>query len=87
MECIDQTGHRNDDRFPYLHASLSPMMALDTSRVAPTVAGVMFDSRERLWIWTGDLLIPARLRYDAYVYDTDSNSIFLTDSYEEVSIA
>jgi hypothetical protein len=87
LECIDQAGNRIEDRAPYLHAALSPLRALDVSQVVPQVAGVSFDSRSRLWLWTGDLLVPARFSYDAYGYDADSNSLYLTDSYDEVQIA
>lgn len=86
LETIDRTGHRASDRFPYLHAAFDPLAVLDTSSLVPQLDGVAFDSRARLWLWSAGLLVPARLRYDAYVYDAASNSLFLTEKYDELRL-
>lgn len=87
LETIDQSGHLSADKAPYLHAALAPLVSFDLTGVAPQLAAAWFDSRERLWLWTGDLLIPAVFRYDSYVFDADSQSVYLTDSYDEVRLA
>lgn len=87
IECSDQAGHRTYDRAPYLHAALNPIASFDVSSVVPELAAAIFDSRERLWLWTGDLLVPAVFSYDAYVYDEAGRALYLTDSYDEVRLS
>lgn len=87
MECSDQTGHRTFDKAPYLHAELTPLASFDTSQLAPQLAAAVYDSRERLWIWTGDLLVPVMFRYDAYLYDESGRTLYLTDSYDELRLS
>ena len=86
MECSDHTGHRNVDIYPYLHGAVNPLIELDVTSLVPDLQAVVFDSRERLWLWDGAKLIPAKFRYDAYIYEPDARSVFLTDTYDEVHL-
>ena len=87
LQCIDITGNITSDSFPYPNLGLNVVSTLDLTAIVPKAQGVARDSLQRLWIWTGDYAIPVQLHYDAYLYDSDSQSIFLTDPFDQVSVA
>jgi hypothetical protein len=87
LQCIDITGNMTSDSFPYPNLGLNVLSALNLTTILPQAQGVARDSLQQLWIWTGEYAIPVQLHYDAYLYDSDSQSIFLTDPFDQVSVA
>jgi hypothetical protein len=84
LECADASGAVTRDVCPYLNAAFRPLAAFDLSTVVPTIQGVVFDALDRLWLWTGNHLVPLRLRYDAFLFDPAERALYLTDPYDDV---
>ena len=87
LECTDSSGAYTRDPVPYENFGLTRLASLDVSTLVPQVAGLCFDAFQRLWLWTGLHLVPVRFRYDAYVWDTASRSVYLTDRFSKVRIS
>jgi hypothetical protein len=86
IECLDNSNQPVVDNFPYPNLQLNPAKSFDLSDLVPEARGIAYDSRDRLWIWTGDLAVPVALRYDGYVLESDTRTLYLTDQYEKVKI-
>ncbi len=86
LECIGAQGEITRDVFPFANADVAPLATLDLTGLIPEVQGVGFDSRQRLWAWTGSFLVPLKFRYDGYVWDADSRTVYLTDAYSKVEV-
>jgi hypothetical protein len=67
VECVDVNNIVSADRFPYANLPLNTAKQLDISGLVPAVAGIAYDSRGRLWIWTGDFAVPVSFCYDAFL--------------------
>jgi hypothetical protein len=87
VECVDVNNIVSADHFPYANLPLNTVKQLDISGIVPAVAGIAYDSRGRLWIWTGDFAVPVSFCYDAYVLDSSSMNLFLTDAFDGVRIS
>ena len=87
VECGDVNNIVSADHFPYANLPLNTVKQLDISGIVPAVAGIAYDSRGRLWIWTGDFAVPVSFCYDAYVLDSCSMNLFLTDAFDGVRIS
>ena len=86
LECADVVGNTTADVQVYANLALAPLAQLDTSALAPQIAGLGFDARQRPWIWTGTELVPVKFRYDAFVYDAGTRSVYTTDKYDTVRL-
>jgi hypothetical protein len=86
LECEDQYYQVTSDRYPFLNATLDPQSLVDLSDLVSQVQGVAYDSREGLWIWDGNFAIPIKLSYDAYIFDRDSSTVYLTDHFDQVRL-
>jgi len=86
MEMMDQYNTISRDYFPWLNPSFTPLATLDLSPLVPAVKGIAFDSHQRLWVWTGSYAVPIKLHYDAYLLDSPTQTIYLTDFYPQVKI-
>lgn len=87
LEMLDQQNNRTYDIFPYANLSTSILSTLDLASLVPSVQGIAFDAYQRLWVWTGSFAIPLKLMYDAYIFDPDTRTIFMTDSYSQIKIS
>jgi hypothetical protein len=86
IECLDQNGALTYDSFPYPNLAFSPTV-FDLSALVPDLQGVAYDSLQQLWLWTGTYLVPVVPRYDSYVIDTDTRSLYLTDAFDQIQYA
>jgi hypothetical protein len=84
LECSDATNTITSDTCPYLNAAFTPHGAFDLSALVPSIAGLCFDALQRLWVWTGNYLVPLRLHYDAYLFDPSARILYLTDAYDNL---
>jgi len=84
LETVDQYGTVTKDNQPFVLPAFTALASLDVTSLVTSLAGAGYDSRDRLWLWTGSMLVPALFNYDAYVYDPTSNSVYLTDQYDQV---
>lgn len=87
LESIDMAGLLTADRFPYPNLNVNVVSTLDLTTILPEAKGIARDSLEQLWIWTGTYAIPVQLHFDAYIYDSNSRTVFLTDPFEQVKVA
>lgn len=78
-------GDRHDTAL-YSNLSVSPKVKVDMSQHLTGIAGLAFDSKQSLWAWTGEYLIPVKLEYDRYVYDKDNKAMYFTTKYLEVRL-
>jgi hypothetical protein len=53
LETRDTEGVVTRDIQPYRNAQFTPLGTFDLSAQVPAIRGIAFDSRDRLWIWTG----------------------------------
>src|ERR1035438_5752222 len=72
------------DSYPYADLVVTPLVSLDLDLAH--VRGVAFDARQRMWIWDGNFLHPMKFVYDGYIFDPTSRSLYLTRSYDEVTV-
>lgn len=86
LELRDQQESVTRDVFPYPNLALTPVADLELSEIVPEAKGVAFDHRQQPWIWTGSVLVPIRLHSDAYLFDGEHRTIYLTDPYPVVRI-
>ena len=84
LECGDASNTVTRDTYPFTNAAFAPRAAFDLSTLVSAISGLCFDSLQRLWIWTGSSLVPLRLHYDAYLFDPDTQALYLTDAYDNV---
>ena len=87
LETMDHANQVTRDVFPYPNLSLAPLATFDLSDKVPNIQGLAFDSWERLWVWTGSFALPLVPRYGGYIFDAESRTLYLTDSYAEVRIS
>jgi len=83
MECLDDQNQASHDSFPYPNLVLSGT-TFDLADLVPEIKGVAFDSRENLWVWTGDSAVPLRPRYDGYVLDADNRTLYVTEAFDQI---
>jgi hypothetical protein len=86
LETKDSSNVITYDAVPFAHLGFLPEATIPLTHIAHA-RGIAYDYRQRLWIWDGLFLHPYRLRYDAFVFDSASQSLYLTESYDEVHIA
>ena len=72
------------DSYPYADLVVTPLVSLDLDLAH--VRGVAFDARQRMWIWDGNFLHPMKFVYDGCIFDPTSRSLYLTRSYDEVTV-
>jgi hypothetical protein len=89
LETADASGTITRDTAVYANLFFRPLASFDLTRLVPSIQGIAFDSRQRLWVWDGMQLTPLRIHYDAYTLDADSNQqfVYLTDDYDRVEIS
>lgn len=87
LECQDAGGNLTIDVVPYQSQTFSPLVTIDLSTMFDNIAGMAFDSYNRLWIWTGSFAIPIKLLYDGYVFDPSGKIIYTTDLYDTLTIS
>ena len=83
MECLDSQDQMSSDCFPYPNLVVTGTVC-DISRLVSTIKGLAFDSRERLWVWTGDYAVPVRPRYDCYVLDVPTRMLYVTSAFDAI---
>jgi hypothetical protein len=83
MECLDDQSQRSHDSVPYANLAVTGQ-TYDLSAVVPAIQGLAFDSRENLWVWTGESLVPLRPRYDGYILDATTRTLYVTDAFDAV---
>jgi hypothetical protein len=86
LQMQDGNGVTTFDVVPWHNATFTPLASIDLTSIIDTVVGLTFDSYGTLWIWNGTFAIPVILHYDAYVYDSLSQSIFMTDPYAGLQV-
>jgi hypothetical protein len=86
LEQKDIQRNITSDSMPYGNFGLVPLNSFDLSNDVPEIRGIGFDSRERLWIWTGTHMIPFKTQYDGYLFDSAERALYLTQPYSEVQV-
>ena len=84
IECMGMDGVLTADNFPYPNFAAPTGASFDLSGILPGIQGLAFDALEQLWAWTGDYLVPLKVRYDAYLLDAANRMLYLTDTYDTV---
>jgi hypothetical protein len=84
LETIDQHGRILGVSALQLSPAMSPAAVFDLSSIAPEIKGLAFDYLQRLWIWTGDHLIPIKPSYNGFVIDFDNRTVYVTEFFEQV---
>lgn len=79
LQCAGANNVLTSDVVPYPNLALAPKITFDLSSIVPSIEGMSFDDRGRLWIWSGNFIIPLSFHYDAYLLDPTTQSIYLTD--------
>lgn len=79
LQCVGPNNTILADSVPYPNLALTPKAQFDLSGIVPSISGLSFDDRGRLWVWSGEFALPLLFHYDAYVLDEDTQSIYLTD--------
>jgi hypothetical protein len=87
LETRGADGTVTTDSYPYANLALSALPQSGIPLPGFVLVGIGFDCRHQLWGWTGDKLLPLALHYDAYLFDADSLSLYLTDPFDGVLIA
>lgn len=89
LESADAESYVTREAVPYRNSFFQPIREFDLSNLVPEVRAVAFDSRQRLWVWDSDQMIPLKIHYDAYLLDRATNQqlVYLTDTYEKVELS
>jgi hypothetical protein len=87
LELQDGNGTTTIDVVTYNNAAATPLKSLDLTNLIDVPTGIAFDSYGTLWVWNGSYAIPIVIHYDAYVFDADTQTIFLTDPYDNVQVS
>lgn len=85
LQCVGANGTLSDSN-PYPNLGFTPLAQFDLSGIVPSIRGLSYDDRNRLWVWSGDFAFPLELQYDGYVIDPESKAIYLTDSVNGLTI-
>lgn len=86
LDSSSTNGDFAQDIVVYENPQVTHLWTADLSALVPEVYALVFDRYQRLWIWTGESMIPLRLTYDNYLFDPDTKSLYLTNSYEQVEL-
>lgn len=87
LQTQDINGVTAFDVVPWRNSSLSPFASIDITDIIDVAKGLTFDSYGKLWVWDGYFAIPLSIHHDAYILDTDSSSIFVTDTYSSLQFS
>lgn len=87
---LESAGEDGDVFFDVaLHDNMSTVSAFraDLSDQLPNIEALVFDRYQRLWAWTGDLMVPITILYDNYVFDGPNKSLYVTQPYTQVELS
>ena len=87
LETRGPDGTVTTDSYPYANLELTGQPPAGIELPDFVLEGIALDYRQRLWGWTGDTLLPLALHYDAFTFDADSLSLYLTDPFDQVQIS
>src|SRR3954447_9925413 len=87
IETADIDGEIFEDVAVYANLTFNPMFRVDISDLLPAAKQLVFDYNQRLWVWTGEAMVPLRLIYHNFVFDQDTRSVYLTQPYDHVEIS
>ena len=86
LQCAGTGNVILSDAAPYANLALAPLAQFDLSAIVPSIEGLSFDDRGRLWVWSGTYAVALELHYNAYVLDAPTQAIYLTDSVQGLII-
>ena len=86
LQCAGPDNTVLVDSVPYPNFALTPKAQFDLSGIVPSISGLSFDGRGRLWVWSGEFALPLAFNYDAYLLDAGTQSIYLTDQVQGLVI-
>jgi hypothetical protein len=86
MGSSSMNGDVTEDIVVYHNPTLNSLWSADLSSLVPEIYALVFDRYQRLWIWTGESMIPLRFSYDSFVFDQDTRSVYLTNRYDQVEL-
>ncbi len=87
LQTQDINGVTTYDVVPYKNAVFTPLQIIDLSTTIDAIVGIAFDSYGQLWIWNGTFAFPIQIHYDGYVFDADSQKIFVTEPFDSLQIS
>ena len=61
LESAGEDGEVVYDVALYCNHAISPLFRTDLSNLVPNIESLVFDRYQKLWIWTGDLMIPVEI--------------------------
>jgi hypothetical protein len=85
LETRDAAGTVLYDAAPFLNGSLDSSAVFELN--LPDARGIGYDYAQRLWVWDGYFLQPFILRYEAYVFDPPTRSLYLTNTFDTLQVA
>ena len=86
LETRGEDGMVTTDSYPYANLELTGQPPAGIALPGFILEGIALDYRQRLWGWTGAMLLPLALHYDAFTFDAGSLSLYLTDPFDQVQI-
>ena len=86
LQVIGSDGSIVQDSTPWPNLAFTPLATFDLSSLVSEIEGISFDDRNRLLVWTGTETIALDLHYDGYVLDQASQSIYLTDPVDGLTV-
>lgn len=86
LDSSSKTGDITQDVAVYENPVISALWTTDLSALVPEIYALVFDRYQRLWIWTGESMIPLRFVYDNFVFDPGTKSVYLTNRYTQVEL-
>jgi hypothetical protein len=79
LQCLGPGNSMLQDSMPYPNLALSPLGSYDLSSIVSNIQGLSFDERGRLWVWDGENITALAIHYGAYLLDSPTQAIYLTD--------
>lgn len=86
LEMLDTSNVKTYDLFVYGNFDFTCLANIDLSTLVPEIKGIAFDAYDRLWVWTGDFVVPLKISYDGYIFDPNTRILYMTDAYTRIWI-
>ncbi len=87
LESAGEDGDVFFDVALYENLANVSLFRADMSDRLPNIEALVFDRYQKLWAWTGDLMIPITILYDNYVFDGPNRSLYVTQPYTQVELS
>ena len=87
LDSVSTEGDLFQDFAVYANLAVEPLWTSDLYSMLPAVEALVFDRYQKLWVWTGALMIPLKITYDNFVFDPGTRSVYLTNQYTQAEIS